>query len=154
MRDMPMSSKSQCLFAALACGALSCNLGPGDDSARPTPPEQQPRVVTAPAANPPSRQLTREHDAELRSTEVSARENTLVERFRVALASAPGSHLAFVDCGAEQCLARFSAPSEPELQQLLQGLERDFPGGLELVTRERLDPYQGRSFEADVTPEP
>ena len=140
--------------ATLALCFLACNFDPRGESGKPTPVRIQQRAVDAPTLTraAPTR-LDCESSGELRSAEVVAREGALRQSFGPTLGRAPGNQLAFIDCQEGPCLARFSAVSDEAMKQLLQGLSQDFPA-VEIETRERLDPYQGRSFEADVTMAP
>lgn len=61
------------------------------------------------------------------------------------------NRIAFVDCQGTACGARLSASSLGQLRDSLNRISQDQQGRVGFVVRERLDPYLGRSFEADLT---
>jgi hypothetical protein len=85
------------------------------------------------------------------SVQAVARAGALTTRLNGVIANVPGSRVAFVDCEQVACSARLSASSLESLRATLDSVGQDQQGRIAFVARERLDPYQGRSFEADIT---
>jgi len=133
--------------------ALSCNVTAGAGTTTTeegTAPAAAPHVVAAPAKLPL-------HAGDLESTgqppssEMVVKTNALAARLGSAIGQSDTAHIAFVSCEQEPCSARVSAANLASLGQALQGISQDQAGRIGFVARERLDPYQGQSFEADVT---
>jgi hypothetical protein len=146
-----IASLSKATVLVLALGA--CNLQAGTETTSQT-------GAPAPAAaaaevTPRSKLILRAGDIESSeatpSAEMVAKVGALTARLGSAVAAAPGSRIAFVNCEHEACSARVSASSLEALQAALGNVSQDQQGRIGFVARERLDPYQGRSFEADLT---
>jgi len=149
-----MSTKQPTLAAATftAMLLLSCNMSTGVSTTttdETTAPAAAPHVV-APPAKLDLRAGDIESSGRPPSSEMVAKTNALAAR----LGSAIGQdqvRVAFVSCEQAPCSARLSSPTLEALQQAIDAVGRDQQGQIEATTRERLDPYMGRSFEADVT---
>jgi hypothetical protein len=138
------------LFAVLAC---ACNIQAGSETTSQT---GAPAPAAAAAAGTPRVKLAAhagdiESSGAAPSAEMVAKAGALTARLGNAVAPVPGSRVAFVNCEHAACSARLSATSLESLQASLASVSQDQQGRIGFVARERLDPYQGRSFEADLT---
>jgi len=140
------------LTLAALC-ALSCNMNVGGATTTATETGSSPRAVSE--ATPPAKLNLRPSDIESTglppSAEIVAKTNALASRLTAAIGQNVDARVAFVSCNQEPCSARLSAASLTSLQQAVSDVQRAGPAQLAADTRERLDPYQGRSFEADLT---
>jgi hypothetical protein len=144
-------SLGKATILVLALGA--CNLQAGSETTSqpgaPAPAEAAAQVT------PRSKLIAHAGDIESSgaapSAEMVAKVGALTARLGSAVAAAPGSRVAFVNCEHEACSARVSATSLESLHAALSSVSQDQQGRIGFVARERLDPYQGRSFEADLT---
>lgn len=143
----------------LACCVCSCELdADGEGHAPPAPaparaPEASPRPVRV---RPPAKAKLEARAAELEGTgltpsaEMVAKISALNQHLDRLVSHSEGSRIAFVDCQGSACGARLSASNLGQLQDMLRGISQDQQGRVGFVVRERLDPYLGRSFEADL----
>jgi hypothetical protein len=152
-----MSTKQSTLAlaaAALASAlALSCNVTAGAGTTTTeegTAPAAAPHVVA-----PPAKLDLRAGDIESSgappSSEMVAKTNALATRLGSAIGQDQGVRIAFVSCEQAPCSARLSGSSMESLQQAIGDVQRDQQGQITATTRERLDPFMGQSFEADIT---
>lgn len=145
----------------LACCVCSCELDTGGDKpVSPAPARARAQAAPAPASvrvEQPARAKLETHAAELESTgqppsaEMVAKITKLTEHLDGLLSHSEGSRIAFVDCQGDRCGARLSASNLGQLRDMLSGISQDQRGRVGYAVRERLDPYLGRTFEADVT---
>ena len=156
-----MSTKQHTLALAAATLsatlALSCNVntsagtttsestGTGES----TGPAATPNVA-APRAKLDVRAAGLESTGAPPSSELVAKTDALAARLGLAIGQDEGVRVAFVSCEQEPCSARLIAASLDSLQQAIADVQRD-QGQISATTREHLDPYLGRSFEADIT---
>ena len=131
--------------------ALSCNMNTtaGTTTSESTGPAAAPNLAAAPAKLEP-RAADIESTGAPPSSEMVAKTNALAARLSSAIGQDEGVRVAFVSCEQAPCSARLSGSSLESLQQAVSDVERD-QGQITATTREHLDPYQGRSFEADIT---
>jgi hypothetical protein len=105
----------------------------------------------------PAKAKLETHAAELESTgqppslETVAKITKLTEHLESLVSHSEGSRIAFVDCQGDRCGARLNASNLAQLHDMLSGISQDQRGRVGYTVRERLDPYLGRSFEADLT---
>ncbi len=149
-----MSTKPTLALVALTFAAplLSCSMNAGAGTSTST---DNPSPASA-AKLPVPRARLDLGQAELESTGapsalIVAKTNALAARLGHAIGQDQGVRLAFVTCEQSPCGARLSGQSLEALQQAIADVEHDQQVPVSVVTRERLDPYMGRSFEADVT---
>lgn len=79
-----------------------------------------------------------------------AMQRTVQERMDGAVSRNPGSDVAFVDCAEKPCRARAEAKDLETLTSFLRDLSGTYDGHVRAELRERLDPFMGRSFQADL----
>lgn len=112
---------------------------------RPTnPPESVPAGGRGAPASEPEYVLAPE------TPETIAARKTAHERLDGALHRNPGNEIAFLDCAEQPCRARAQASSLEVLTAFLRDVSGSYDGHLAVDLRERLDPFMGRSFEADL----
>ena len=141
----------------LACCVCSCELDAGGEGrASPAPgraPEASPRPVRIeqPAEAKLEAHTLLEDTGQTPSAEMVAKVSALNQHLSGLVSQSEGSRIAFVDCQGNACGARLSASNLGQLHDMLRSIDQDQQGRVGFVVRERLDPYLGRSFEADVT---
>ncbi len=155
-----MSTKQTLAFAllTLASPLLSCSMNAGAGSSTSS---ENPGIASAPRLAAARARLDF-RQAELESVAptsvIVAKTNALAARLGNAIGQRHAVRIAFVTCEQSPCGARLSGSSLEALQQAIGAVEDDQQAPVTVVTRERLDPYMGRSFEADLTlapdPEP
>ncbi|HXK19336.1 MAG TPA: hypothetical protein VNG33_16110 [Polyangiaceae bacterium] len=148
------SALTAATLAALgALAALSCNMNVGGATTTSTDTGQNP--ATAAAAKPaPAKPNLRSGDIESTglppSAEVVTKTRALATRLSAAIGQNVDAHVAFVNCNQEPCSARLSASTLESLQQAISDVQHAGSAEVMAEAREHLDPYQGRSFEADL----
>ncbi len=151
-----MNHTSYVATLLLGCCVCSCEL----DTSRDKPASPVPAQVAASPASvraKPAKAKLETHAAELEGTgqppsaEMVAKITKLTEHLDGLVSHSQGSRIAFVDCQGETCGARLSASNLGQLHDMLSGISQDQQGRVGYTVRERLDPYLGRSFEADLT---
>jgi hypothetical protein len=83
--------------------------------------------------------------------EVTAAVLTMEERVTPLVNSVAEARLLFVACEQAPCSLRTQTTTLTALHQVLSVLSREFDGRIAFSTREQLDAYLGRSFQADVS---
>jgi len=82
--------------------------------------------------------------------ERTAAEKAVQEKLEGAVFRNPGNEVEFVDCAEKPCRARAEAKDLETLTAFLRDVSGSYDGHLSVDLRERLDPFMGRSFQADL----
>lgn len=156
---IPNDTSYVAAFLVALC-ACSCSLDTGSGTKSHSPPAPAPVAAASPEAasiKHVTKTKLETHAAELESTgptpsvETVAKVTALREHLDTLVSHVEGSRIAFVDCQGSSCGARLSASNIGQLQDMLRGISQDQEGRVGFVVRERLDPYLGGSYEADLT---
>jgi hypothetical protein len=82
---------------------------------------------------------------------VAARERRLLLQLQALQQQQPGVQIVFSDCGGDSCVGRVESGERTAIERFVAAARRAHPG-MEVRVRQRLTAFNGRRFQADLTP--